>query len=529
MKNKSSNSLYFFGLAFCITLFEFLVTYYYWGFNFEVYEVAVNLASKGIILDPTTPIQSNIHFGILWLVLRIQSFLINIPLYGIYCITILFIPINLINYILIRRINKYSFQKQLLLILFVNLLLFDNLINISNVRISILNISAFFLLFIFSQKRKIDFLIFLPLFILGCLTRVENGIIFTFAGILYYIFVENRKHLYVYITTTVIAIGIMAVFFIDLNNQNDYLKAASFTDGRIYDNEYYYNDKKQNHDSLYAFQYAINNFIDDRDVIKPQDYFSSLSTIYSIKALKSNLVLMFNNNLRWIFLLVLFSCLIFEFKKENKNYYILFLLSLLIPVMISVEKEVVGRFLIPYITIITILLLLTFHKNLKGIRLNLLIIVVTVFGIIQIKDSQKQVGAYNNFHNNFIRINNVINQYNMENKTVIFSHCFFDFYTPKLFYTPNRTQYYYLNFLWWTYYDTFLNKKKEIFSDPTCLLLEIKEIAQNGSFVYLSDSSFTESFLIKYLKFYHNSTITANIKKNHEEGFNEYDLLIKEK
>lgn len=526
MKNKINKNVKSLSIAFFITLFEFVLIYYLYGFNFEVYEVSINFATKGIIFDPNTSIQTNVHFGIITLINKLQNILQDVPVYGIYSLAILFIPFILINYTLINRIKYSKKIDQVILILFINSLLVDNLVNINNVRISIINICIFFILFIFSNKKKFDFLIFILFFIIGCLARIENGIIFILIGILYYIFFERKKHLYAYIITTSIVIIITTMFFIDFNKQNNFLKAAFYTDGRVFDNKYEFKEKNLNQDSLFSFQYAINNFIEDRDIIQPEDYFESLSSLYSYSAFKSNLKLMYVNNFKWITLLILICLLIFSFKKIDKKIYIFLFLMFLLPIILSIEKEVVGRFLIPYISMIILVLILTFHKNLKGFRLIQLFIIFLVFTNFQIKDLKNQSEIYNKKHIDFIKFNTILKQNYSENEIIVFSHILSEVYSPKLFYNSEKTQIYYLNFLWWNYYTTFQKNKQKIFKNPTCLLSNIEEISTNKNIIYLSDSIFTENFLINYMKYFHNSNITFEIKKNLEYNIKEYELKI---
>lgn len=536
MKGEYKQILMTIGCGVLITLIEFIFIYWYFGFYFEGSEIASHFSIITDVADPNIPVNYNNNIFILSAIRKMQAAFSTVPVFSLYYCSLLFIPIAIFNYLLLKKRN-ISWPNKLVLIFFLFILVFDNVINISNSNVSILLLTAY-AIFLHQKTSVLGFSFSFLLFLLACLVRVEYGIFFSFIFLFYYFIIKPDIKKYKIIATLILTIGIYSAFLINLNKSDIYAKTVFKYEREFLDKENYksINIEDLDYEKKSVFQKAIITFLEDRDNIQPEDYYQQLEYktlreyilsykwigkyIERLQFVGKSIV----SNILYIFIsLVALLCL---FNVRTMRGKLFFLIVIAFPFVIMFQALMVPRFFIPYITAFIIIFIIQNRDYMKSARWLSLIVSLFIISPFVLKAEKAVASEYEFHHNRFEELNAFYKKLNEEGKLVILSNTFLSYYyTPNLFYTKEVAPHYYMSFIFWHYYDSFRSKRSEFFKDQSCILSNLQDIANHPHAVLISDEKYM-SFLKEYLYYYHQSKLDYLIIDRINSDFEVYKIEV---
>ncbi len=535
--NHTNRKYLFWGFA--LTLIQFSFAYAVWGFYFEGYEAYTNFVTKGVIIDPNTPILANAHFWVLSYIFKIQQYFPRLPIYGIYHILSVFTAVYLINFYFLSKFKSISTSNKILIHSILFLILFEHIVQINNIRTCILLLIAFSLLSLTQIGSKINLYKTLPILILACVVRIELGFIFGLLTLgFWYIYksVNFNRGLIIFIITSFF----FAVFQYQNAHSDIYLKTAFNFEREFHDKNNFkkipdspeYEDKR-------VLQRVIALSIEDKDVISPEDYNAQimhtgfLEYLYSFE-FKEKVYRDFELNINylksnhyWLLLLVIMLCLSTALRK--KDLWFSCLLMMVVP-LIMTSAILQPRFLFPFFTSLIILLLSKSHKIFNSRKWLITILCVYFSSLLFIRTMNKIHKEYEFVHTKSELMVQKIFEANQEGKAVVMSHLpIHPIFSPRLFHVLNYDmKFYLLSSSFSTYHETFKQVNRNFFKNSASLLSNIQDISSNPNIVFVSNNQFMD-LISQYLYFYHQIRLTYTEYEEFADDFSQFEIKLEKK
>lgn len=519
-----------------ITITEFFIVLKFFGFFFEESESITSLAIRAGLADSSIPINYNAHVFVINGIFKLQQIFSQLPIYGIYNISLLFIPILIFNYFIISKKNT-SISAKIFLVIFIFTLLFDNLVNIHNSRISILLLASFAIL-IHKCNSYLRFIVSILLLLLACIVRVEYGIIFSFILFIYYLLLKpNIKKYWLYIT-----FSISILFIISLNihlNQSDEYALTAFVLEREFlekDNIKRVDTNDPEYQKKITYQKALFYYLEDRKNIHPEDYNnqikfkSPIDYFYSYQWMSvyvsrlQNLIHLLIK--RPIYLYILISSLFISLQWKNRNKRFFYLILIIFPFVIMFQADMAPRFFIPYISGCTIVYLVISREYFKSKRW-LAIIVFTCLSLpFIVKGENHLLIMYHRHEKQHEILYSFYKKETQNGKKIVHTHLSQIYYmSPNIFYTLPITPQYFLSISFWHYYDTFRTLRSTIFKDQTNIYSNLKDIENDSNLVLISTDSYM-SFLKDYMFYFYHINFIYKPVCSIEDDLNSYQISM---
>lgn len=535
---KNNTSLKWLGYSFLITLIKLALSYFLFGSFFEESEIITAFTFKTNISDPSIPINYNAHTLVISELIKLQKQLPNIPIFGVYCFSLLFIAIWVVNYYLLRKNTSLTNKMALTSIFF--LLFIDSLTHIHNSRISILLLIAFSIMIYYSSS-KIERWISLGVFTLACITRVEYGFIYTGILLTYYILIRPHsiqlKHIGL---VAFISTSFFALLTYEIAQSDPYAKSIFLLEREYYDSNNLISfegdtEKKKNQ----LLREALMYYVEDRDIIKPQDYLLQIKKKSPIDYLqdfswiedyRQNLTSFkdeITSSLLYVYLVILLALILLASQLSFKRTTF-YLLLIALPFVIMLKAEMGARFFAPYFSGLIILFLLTQKNFLNSKKWIGLIVLSFSLYIPILKDHTNELRKYHIQTNKFETLYTYLDKIILDEKKIIHTNFAADYFMhPDIFYNKEIHDQSFMSVAFWHYYYSFRTKKENTFTDPTCILSNIENVIQNPDMELVSFSEFMD-FLQDYLFTFHNTELEYKEKKHLIDNLYTYSLEIYE-
>lgn len=526
----SSMLLKHFVISFIFTIAEFTIIYNIFGLYFESYESVFSYIIKAGLIDSSTPFRFDAHSFTLPYLRLIKSSFLSIPIYSIYCIIFLFISIWFLNYFLLSKKN-ISITSKLFLHVLTFMLLFDNIVNVNNSRISILLLTVY-TVFLHKTNSVSTHIISLFFLLFACIFRVEYGIIYSFILILYFILIKPQIKLYQIITTIILSSIFFTYLLWSIEHYNKYAKATFLLEREYLDkgNIKILDTNDQFLKKKIIFQKALFHFIEDRDNIKPEDYYNQLEynslneylkdfqwvSIY-IERLKNFIERIFSEFQYHLLIITISLLIVIRWKSRKELFFII--LVIIIPFIIMFQSAMPPRFYIPYTVSFSIICMVLNIDYLRSMKWIFVIIISFIFISFIIRDRDQVIAKYEGRHQVFIKLNSYYKEKRRLGKKVVHTSFHSGLVTPQVFYQVKIEAPYYIHLSFLHYFNSFRLRKSNIFKKPTCLYSNLKDIEKDTNLILVSQDSYM-NFLKEYVHYFHNKelqynsidSITKNIK-----------------
>lgn len=501
-----------------ITLIGFGVCYHWFGIYFVSYENVLRYYTTGLISDINTPWYPDDYFLMIHFVAQLQQLFPDIPMHAVFCSALLFIPIHIYIFYIISYDYKQWINRIVVLIIVIPLL-FDNVINIHNSRISILFFGAYYVLMINLHRAKY-FMIALPVLILASLIRVEYTFLFICLFIVSKVILQLKLNWYKVILSIAIPLLVHFLFLANFGKEDIYLKTnwdleRSFVD---MDNLKRIDSNSVDYQKKLVYQKAITFFISDRNHIEPDDYYDQLEfpTIKDqlltfewiekyLNNIEDSIDEMISTN-EYVHFLLPFYLLLFILLLPNKISFRQILLAnilISVPFVIMLKSSMPLRFLIPYIQTLLVVMIIMKGVPFKSIRWLMLVILIPLFLKLSFIYENEHSFAYRDLHRRNQLLNIDFLQLNQNGIIPVISHpMLMRIYDPVAFSNPPKLRYYLLYNIYYTFYNTFKNKKAEYFKEYTSLQAVIEQISNDPNLIFLSDKKMTD-IIKKYILYFY--------------------------
>jgi hypothetical protein len=534
IENRSAYLL----LSFAFTSAIFCVIYWQWGFYFESADALIFFCTKVDVTSPDVPVNYNNYLFLFTPIYHLQSLLPQVPVFGLFTTICLFVPILIINYHLISN-RKFSRANLFIALIIVVLLSIDNLININNSRISILLLTAYGIILLKSKSLTTHFLS-LPLLILACLVRVEYGIIFTFIISVGFFLLKLNVGIYKIITTTIISIFALLLLAANLEKSDPYAASVFKLEREFLEKKNVKPISETDPDFIQkqVFQQALSCFLEDRDNILEQDFLEEIAypnlpdyflSWRWVDNYKVRLLELSAEFLRTPFFLLLWLLSIsISFTNASKRHFLFLIIITALPFFIMLQADMVSRFYVPYICSFALVSLVT-NDHLTNTRRWLFIIFLAFISLpVMARHAHNTSIPYRIQHERFCTLDSFYQDPKNENKKIIHANFFYDFLiTPKVFYTKDISQQYFISFSFWHYYESLRARRAEVFSNQSCILSNLIESSNQEHTAFISTEEYLR-FLKNYLLYFHNYHLHFSLNQILVKDLGYYNIHLEE-